>query len=142
MIPDDYGYGPFNEPVRGILRRIKRSMDDVFPRTLEAWENYFRMNRSELGVYVNFMDWIIIAQVYETWRSTAKDPSLSARQTVCKIVFSCLYNGSDEALEEVKLEGMTRTEAERIVELFRCPSEAQRRERDEAEDVIDENFGC
>lgn len=56
-----YQHPPFDEETRDYLRQIKAALDEVYPQSLEQWEDGFRCDRdAEREIAI----WLHIAEVY------------------------------------------------------------------------------
>src|SRR2546421_8961646 len=64
-----YQHPPFSEEVRDFLRRIKAALDEVFPQTLEGWEDGFR---KDINAEREIALWLNIAATYEQCTATVE----------------------------------------------------------------------
>ena len=62
--PGDYQHPPFSDDVREFLRAIKRDLDEIYPKTLEEWEDGFRRDRNPAG---EIALWLRLAETYQAF---------------------------------------------------------------------------
>jgi hypothetical protein len=113
-----YRHPPFTENIRQRLRRIKASLDEVFPKSLEAWEDGFRKDhypRQEIAT------WLHIATTYQRCTAmTALTPQ--QRRDYFQVIVTCSTSPREQVIESVQLEAISRKEAERAIELYYSPN--------------------
>jgi hypothetical protein len=118
QIGGPYRHPPFTENIRQRLRRIKASLDEVFPKTLEAWEDGFRKDlypRQEIAI------WLHIASTYQRCTATrALTPQ--QRRDYFQVIMACSTGPREQVFEVVQLAAISRQEAERAVELYYLPN--------------------
>lgn len=104
-----FQHPPFDEKVRDLLRKIKTSLDEVYPMPLEKWEKGFRR---DANVEREIALWLSIASKYDL--HGAKAPK-NERKEIFAIILSCVNNSPSKALETVQLENLSRPQAEQLV---------------------------
>ena len=109
-----FRHGPFSEEVRDILRNIKSILDEVYPKSIEEWENGFRKDsqpEQEIAIWLN------IASIYQQF--TADKPlSFAERRDIFRVLVNCSISSKDTVFEVLQLEVIPREEAERVVDAY------------------------
>jgi len=110
-----YRHPPLTEDIRQYLRRIKESLDEVYPQTLEEWEDGFR---KDLHAEREIAIWLHIASTYQ--RCTAARPlTLHQRRDYFDVIAACSSTPREHIFEVVRLRALSRKEA---VELYYSPT--------------------
>ena len=60
----DYQHPPFQEGVRDYFRALKRDLDEIYPLTLEQWEDGFRRDRNPAD---QIAIWLRLAETYQVF---------------------------------------------------------------------------
>ena len=109
-----YQHPPFDEGMRLSLHRIKEGLDEVYPLSLEEWEDGFRRDQdAEQEIRI----WLHIAEVYV--RLTEGKPlAAPERQDVLKILLCCANNPREQVLATTGLDVLSRPEAEAVMDDF------------------------
>jgi len=114
---NSHQHPPFDEEIRDLLRQIQAALDEVYPMSLEGWEDGFRRDHSPER---EIAYWLHLAQVYA--RLTAPDDPLGAtferRQDVFTILTRCGIAPRERVLTVTDLETLSREEAKRVVDAF------------------------
>ena len=112
--PGAYRHPPFSEEVRGILGNIEETLREVYPLTLEQWEDGFRR---DANAEREIAFWLHLSQVYS--QTVGERPfSLKYKQDIFRVLVSCLNNPKDKVLTVVALQVMSRQEAEDVMGAF------------------------
>ncbi|MBW3622813.1 MAG: hypothetical protein KY468_05320 [Armatimonadetes bacterium] len=110
----DYRHPPFTEEIRDYLREIRQKLDEVYPLSLEEWEDDFRRDQNperEIAI------WLFIAERYaEQVNGRSLNPV--QKMDVFRILVSCSNNPKENVLSVTHLEALPREEAQRIVDRF------------------------
>ena len=102
-----YQQPPFGPEVRAVFAQLKASLDEVYPRTIDEWEDGFRRDRNpekEIAI------WLHIAEVYETF-TCGRPLSLEAKQDYLKVLLACGTMPHEHVLKRVSLPALTEDEA-------------------------------
>jgi hypothetical protein len=112
-----FQHPPFDEEVRNHLREIKSALDEVYPMSLEQWEDGFRRDRTPER---EIAYWLHLAQTYS--RLTASNAGLGGtlerRQAIFKVLVGCGVGPREQVLAVADRGSLTREEAERVVAAF------------------------
>lgn len=106
---------PFPTRVRELLRQIKASLDEVWPRTLEDWEHGFRC---ELNPDKEIAFFLLIAALYKRC-TVGKQLSRLKKDDYFHVLVRCIDTGGQHVLEVVELYAITRKEAEKAIHMYR-----------------------
>jgi hypothetical protein len=102
-----YQQPPFAPEVRAVFAQLKAALDEVYPRTIDEWEDGFRRDRNpETEVAI----WLHIAEVYEAFTSDLP-LSLEAKQDYLKVLVACSTMPHEHVLKSVSLSAITEDEA-------------------------------
>jgi hypothetical protein len=108
---------PFPEEVRDLFRQLKAALDEVYPMSLEQWEDGFRRDSNPEP---EIAYWLHLAQTYS--RLVAPDAGLGAtperRLAVFKLLAGCGIAPRERVLGVAERGPLTREEAERVVDAF------------------------
>ena len=99
---------------REIFGMIKANVDEVFPKTLEEWEDGFRKDDNP---YKEIQLWCYIANAYTACKQRF-DLNPDQRRECFTITLSFFTNGRHNALETVSLDRISRPLAESLVEFL------------------------
>jgi hypothetical protein len=109
-----YQHPPFGPEVRAVFAQLNAAFDEVYPRTIDEWEDGFRRDRNperEIAI------WLHIAEVYETL--TCERPlSLEAKQDYLKILLACSTMLHEQVLKSVSLSAITVDEAAEAIAAY------------------------
>ena len=115
--PGPYQHPPFTEDVRQYFRQIKESLDEVYPLTLEQWEDGFRRDIDATG---QIALWVFMASIYQ--RCTAgRALSHEQRLDYFKVILACSASPREHVFHVVEFGAISREEAEQAVKLFYSP---------------------
>ena len=109
-----YQYAPFDEETRDCLREIKSALHEVYPMSLEEWEDGFRRDRdAEQEIAI----WLHIAAIY---KRLTKDSESDAdeRLDIFRVLLSCANNPPDLALTAAEIKKLSRPEAEAVAAAY------------------------
>jgi hypothetical protein len=110
---------PFSEEVRELLRMLKSTLDEVYPMSLEGWEEGFRRDANpepEIAL------WLHIAEVYAA--VTTPDLSLAERRDRFRFLMACANGSREQIGQTAPLGSLDPATAAQIVERFYGPSPA------------------
>lgn len=103
----EYHHPPFSPEVRDLFAQLKLALDEVYPRTIDEWEDGFRQDRNpeqEIAI------WLHIAEVYKA--CTFERPlSLEAKQDYLRVLLACSTGPRDLVLQSVTLSTITEADA-------------------------------
>lgn len=105
---------PFNEKKRQLFRLLISVLDEVYPKTLEAWEETFRKDSDpdqEIAI------WLHIASVYQQ-TTAGKRLTLPQRKEYLMTILSCSRSPREHIFEIFQPKVISRQEAERVIELY------------------------
>lgn len=112
--PSSVRHEPFAPELRDRIAQIKAALDEVHPMSLKEWEDGFRQDmhpEREIAL------WERVAAVYQRF---AEDGSVSSkqRQDYFKVILGCTLSPRAAVLEVVRLEAITREQAQDAITLF------------------------
>jgi hypothetical protein len=114
-----YQHPQFSEEVRVYFQRLKASLDDVYPQSLEQWEDLFRRDRdwqSELRI------WLHIARVYDSILAREAPPVEPARKLdIFRILLGCTMSPREQVLQVTEREALSLIDAEQVLAAFYAP---------------------
>jgi hypothetical protein len=106
-----FRHPPFDEKVRDLLREFAEALADVYPTTVEQWEDGFRRDMNpekEIGIWVN------IVSCYRHFTEVkVSDPA--KKNDIFQLILACVNNGPERALATVTLKSLSRKRAAQIV---------------------------
>jgi hypothetical protein len=105
---------PFGEDLRAYVRDIREAFAEHRDLSVEEWEEGFRRDADPAREIAGFS---YAADVYRLF--TNDEPDAARRAEVYRLLIACMTTASAEAVwHVVKLNALTRAEAERIVRRF------------------------
>jgi len=118
QVPDgNVKNAPFDPEIREFIRKnIQEPLAEVHPMTLDKWEDGFRRDNNperEIGV------WCRIATRFVKF-SNSENLNRAQRQECFTVMLNCTTCPEDKVLEVVKLEALTRKQAQCVIEAFIC----------------------
>lgn len=115
--PSPHQHPPFDDELRAIMHRLADTLGEVYPITVEQWEDGFRRDKdAEREIAI----WLHLAGVYA--RVTNGQPlTLAEKQDVFRLVLSCANNPREHVLKAAGIQSLSRPEAEAIMETFYTP---------------------
>jgi hypothetical protein len=111
--PSEVKHPPFAEDVRDYIRQIQATFAEHRPLSFEEWENGFRRDANpaqEIAL------WSHAADVYTAFAGT--EPSAARRKDLYRCIVACLTAGPDGVWHVLRLEALSRAEAEPVVNRF------------------------
>jgi hypothetical protein len=112
--PSEYRHPPFTEKDRDYLRAIKQKLDEVYPLSLEEWEDGFRRDQNperEIAI------WLFVAERYaEQVEGRALDPA--QKREIFRVLVSCTNSPRESVLSVTQLDALTQEEAQKVVDRF------------------------
>ena len=109
-----YQHPPFDEDIRNLLRQIKATLDEVYPMSLEEWEDGFRRDQN---AEQEIAFWLRISMAY-TRLIQNKSLAFAERKDVFRILLSCANNPRDQVLATAGISVLSRPEAEAVMAEF------------------------
>jgi hypothetical protein len=110
----EYRHPPFAAPVREQLRVLQETLAEVYPQSLEEWEDGFRRDaHAEREIAL----WLRIAEAYRR-AVTERAYEPAQKRDVFAVFLSCANNPREHVLNVVKLRALTRGEALQLVGHF------------------------
>ena len=116
--PNEHQHPPFERDVLELIEEIKLALDEVYPRSLEEWEDGFRRDRNpsrEIAM------WLRIAQVYKAL-TAARPLSLAAKQDYLKVLLACTMGPREEVLRGLRLSELSPQDAQQAIDAFFDPN--------------------
>jgi hypothetical protein len=111
----EYQHPPFPDDIRkNYLERFQATFADVYPRTVEEWEDGFRRDahpNQEIAI------WVCIANVFEHF-TAGRDLSAEQRQDIFHTVLACANNGKDYVLFTTNPRTLSKKRVREIVDYF------------------------
>jgi hypothetical protein len=104
---------PFDEDVRSYIRDIQAAFAEHRSLSVEDWEEGFRRDAHPEREIAGF---VYAADVYR--RFTRDEPDATRRSDVYRLLVACMTTSPDSVWHVVKLDALTRPEAERIARRF------------------------
>ena len=109
-----YQHPPFTPEVRDLFAQLKLALDEVYPRTIDEWEDGFRRDRNpEKEIVI----WLHIAKVYKAC-TFGRPLSLEAKQDYLKVLLACSSGPRDLVLQSVALSAITEVDAAGAIESY------------------------
>lgn len=105
---------PFSEEVKDILRIIQYALQEVYPLSLEEWEDGFRCDTDaerEISFWVN----LSLTYLQET---EDKQLPFEYKRDIFRVLVSCLSNPREKALLVTDLQVMSKQEAKELMTAF------------------------
>lgn len=111
----EHKHPPFEPGVRDIIEReIRKPLAEVWPKTLAQWEDGFRRDtepEQEIGVWCRISDRFV-----EFSKSEGLDKA--QMQECFNIMLHCSTIPTEQVLDVVTLNALTREQAQRAIEAF------------------------
>jgi hypothetical protein len=111
--PGEVRHPPFGEDILAYLRQIQAAFAEHRPLSLEEWEDGFRRDANperEIAL------WSHAADVYTAF--AAEETAPERRRDVYRVIVTCMTTTPDTVWHVLRLDVLTRPEAERIVNRF------------------------
>ena len=105
---------PFSEELRGLLREIRTTFDEVYPKSLEDWEDGFRR---DANAEQEIAAWYYAARKYQQCLR-GQNYSLPQRQEVFAIIAACMTSPREQVLKIVQLSALPQEKATEAIEIF------------------------
>jgi hypothetical protein len=105
---------PFPDAVREQLRRLYETFQDVYPKTLEEWEDGFRRDmhpEREIAL------WEYMATVFEHF-TAGRSLNPEQRRDIYLVILTCMNNGKENVLVTTNPQTLSRKQVNEIVEFF------------------------
>jgi hypothetical protein len=115
LTPGPYQHPPFDEAARDYLRSIKAALDEVFPMTLEEWEDGFRRDANPER---EIAYWLFLSEAYRDTIDHRKRVGLPVSHEIKREVFSVIatwLNAGQQLPHVLDLKYLSRREAEDLV---------------------------
>lgn len=113
-VSNRYYHEPFTEEIKAVLKEIKSSLDEVLPKTLEAWEDGFR---KDLNPTTEISIWRYIAKIYSLF-TVDKNLTLPKKEAYFDLIFTCTC-GKKAALSRLsRLKSLPKKHALEVIETF------------------------
>jgi hypothetical protein len=111
---NSYQHPPFTEEIRDILRQIMASIGEVYPLSLEQWEDGFRRDANpeqEIAL------WLHVAEVYRRLTAGA-DLSQEQKTDYFRVLVGCMNSPREHVLQVVTLQEISKAEAISVIDAF------------------------
>ena len=104
----------FSEEVRDYFREIKSKLDEVYPLSLEEWEDGFlRDAHPEQEIAV----WLRVADVYNRFASE-RNLSLEQKKEYFRVLGACMNSSRERVLQLYSPQLISKAEAEKVIEAY------------------------
>ena len=103
-----------SKEVRNHLRQIKRLLDDVYPQSIQEWENMLHREREpdqELGL------WIHIAEAYGRITKESRWTQVQKKE-ILRLLVVCSMNGREQALRTAEIAALSTEQAAEVVRRY------------------------
>lgn len=105
---------PFPPGALEVVKEIKAALDEVFPQSLEKWEEDLRrVARPEAEV----ARWLRVADAYKIC-TQGKWLAVDAKRDYYNVLHACSVSPRGRALKSVRLVAISRSEALRVAEVY------------------------
>jgi len=104
---------PFEEDVRSYIRDIQAAFAEHRKLSVEDWEDGFRRDAHPEREIAGFS---YAADVYRLF--TRDEPNAARRSDVYRLLIACMTTSPESVWHVIKLDAVSRPEAERIVRRF------------------------
>jgi hypothetical protein len=109
-----FRHRPLSEEARHLIRTIKSSLDEVYPKSLTEWEDGFRKDSNpEYEIAL----WLHIASVFERFTQN-RSLSFSERHEYFKVLVTCSLSSKEHVFEVLQLHHLPKQEAEKVVAAY------------------------
>ena len=115
--PGDYQHPPFQEGVRDYFRALKRDLDEIYPKTLEEWEDGFRRDRnpaSEIAL------WLRLAETYQIFAKRTPRTA-EEKEDLFRLLLTGISVDRKTIFDVYKPTCLSRAEAEEAVQMLVGP---------------------
>jgi len=109
-----YYHQPFTKEIKAVLKEIKSSLDEVFPKTLEDWENGFRQ---DLNAATEISIWRYIAKIYSLF-TVYKNLALPKKEAYFDLICTCTCGKKAALLRLSKLKSLPKKHGLEVIETF------------------------
>ena len=102
---------PFDESIRDSLRRIKSALEEVYPQSLEEWEDGFRRDNHparEIAI------WLSVAELYREF-TDGQALSLAKKRDYFRTILDCANGEPVGAIHTMKHDELSREEAHQVI---------------------------
>jgi len=105
---------PFEGEARGLVEKIQKSLQEVYPHTYEFWEDGFRRDsNAEQEIAL----WLHISRIHEEFIKS-KPTSFPERKEAFQLLVACSNGTKETALQTVQLSSLSQSDAGVIIEKF------------------------
>jgi hypothetical protein len=113
LTPGPHRHPPFDSQRRALLQRLTDDLGEVYPMTLQEWEDGFRRDRnpdSEIRLWLN------VADAYRSATASPRTPE--AKKEIFSILIGCINSDARHILASKKLTALSRSEAQALILSF------------------------
>jgi hypothetical protein len=104
----------FPEEVRNYLREIKSKLDEVYPMSLEEWEDGFlRDAHPEQEIAL----WLHVADLYSRFTSE-RDFSSEQKKEYFRVLVTCMNSSRERVLQLYSPQLITKAETEKVIAAY------------------------
>jgi hypothetical protein len=110
----DYRHPPFPEDVRALIRRLHEVFKDVYPQTVEEWEDGFRRDQHperEIAI------WQRMADIY-THFTEGRSLNSDQKKDIFQVILACVNNGPRHVLTTTNPRTLSRKRVKEIIDYF------------------------
>ena len=109
-----YRHPPFSEDMRDHLREIQNALNEVYPQTLEFWEDGFRRDTHPQREIAN---WLHMARTYRDFVQ-GRSLNLEQKREVFDVLVACSNGPRENVFQITSLSSLSRADAEEVVRAF------------------------
>lgn len=104
----------FPEEVRDLIKDIKIKLDEVYPMSIEKWEDGFLR---DLNPEPEIALWLHVSKIYDE-ATTNQNLSSEQKEEYFKVLGICMNSPQDKVLQLTNPQSISKSEAERIISKF------------------------
>lgn len=104
----------FSEDVRDLIKEIKIKLNEVYPMSIEKWEDGFLR---DLNPEPEITLWLHVANIYNEQTSN-QNLSLEQKSEYFRVLGTCMNSPRERVLQLANPQLITKVEAERIIAKF------------------------
>jgi hypothetical protein len=111
-IPSEYRHPPFPEDIRDYLRQLQKTFADVYPRTIEQWEDGFRRDTHpdrEIAL------WLYMGDVFEHFTS-GQPLDADQKRDIFQVILASVNNGTKHVLATTNPRTLSKKRVREIVD--------------------------
>lgn len=113
LTPGDHKHPPFTRERRVLLEEIKRRLDEVYPMSMEEWEDGFRRDMhpdNEIAIWLN------AARCYSKFAKEYTD--IKTKEEIYAVISACMTHGKRILKATVKTKIISPEKTKQILESY------------------------